>query len=117
MEADEHDAKDETLVQDGVDEGLLVEASSQVEMLAHQKNLCEDEGIDDRESVLLGIQMMLREDEALVDGEQSEDNPKVEEDYKQALELIEGPFFKSALPRNGKDLIRHGGTPSITSRV
>jgi hypothetical protein len=60
---------------------------------------------------------MLREDEALVDREQSEDDPEVEEDCKQALELIEGLFFKSALPRNCKDLIRHGGTPRLPQSV
>jgi hypothetical protein len=82
-------------------------------VLADKKDLCEDEGIDDRESVLLGVQMMLGEDDAFVDGEQSEDNPQIQENYEETPEFIDSSFFELALRRNGKALIHHGRPPGL----
>ena len=63
-------------------------------MLSDEKDLCEDEGVHDCESMLLGIQMKLRHDDALVEGEQSEDDPEIEEDDEKAPELCRGFLFE-----------------------
>jgi hypothetical protein len=93
MEADKHHTKDEALVQNGVNEGAVTEAVSQVEVLTEKKNLCEDECVNDREGVFLGIQMVLRQHDAFVDGEKPEDNPEIEEDYEKAPEFFGGLLF------------------------
>lgn len=67
VKEDEHDGEDQALVEDGVDKGPVREAGSEIEVLAHEKHLGKDPGVDEGEGVLLGIKVVLCEDEALVD--------------------------------------------------
>jgi hypothetical protein len=52
--------------------------------------------------------MMLGQDETLVDGEQPEGDPEVEENDQEALELFEGSLFECVLLWDREALIRHG---------
>ena len=112
---DKNYAEDERLVKDRVDEWFAPESSSEVEMLSDEKDLCEDEGVHDRESMLLSIQMMLRHDDALVDGEQSEDDPEIEKDDEKAPEFYRGFLFEGRL-FGGGGFGCHVRTSSITEQ-
>ncbi|MGA9240987.1 MAG: hypothetical protein WBW03_03290 [Silvibacterium sp.] len=93
VETDEQQGENETLMKDRIDEGLAIEPRSDAKMLSDEQDLGKNKGIHDRKRMLRVIQMTLRQDDAGVNGKQSEDDPKVEEDRKKALELDEGFLF------------------------
>src|SRR5277367_232812 len=100
MEADEQQREDETLMKDRIDERLVVEPRSGAKMLADEQDFGKNEGVHDRKGMLRVIQMMLRQDDAGVDRQQPEDNPKIEEDRKKTLELLGGFFLQGSFLRN-----------------
>ena len=59
MKSDEHHSKEEALVQHRIDERLISEPRSELEMLSDKQNFCKDKCIDDRKGMLAVIQMTL----------------------------------------------------------
>lgn len=57
MESDDHQSKEETLVQDRIDERLVPEPCSEVKVLSEKQNLCEDKRIDKRKGMLPIVQV------------------------------------------------------------
>ena len=51
-----------------------------------------------------------------MDREQPKDNPKVEKDYDEPLELIVGSLLQAALLRDWKAFFRHVRTPLLLLR-
>jgi hypothetical protein len=93
VETNEHHGKNQAFVQDGIDERPMLKPRSQMKMLTDEQDLCKNEGVDNRKGVFLSVQVMLRENQALVDRQQPEDHPKIKEDDKEAPELDGGFFF------------------------
>lgn len=94
VKGDEHQGEDEAFVKDRVDERFMTKARSEAEVFGGEEDLCEDERVDDRKGVLLVVQMMLREDDAFVEREQSEDDPEVKEDDEESLKFFEAFCFR-----------------------
>jgi hypothetical protein len=100
VKRDEHHREEEAFMKDRVDERFVTKPRSQTKMFGSEQNLCEDERVNERKRVLLVIQMMLREDEALVEREQSKHNPEVNENRDESLEFFGGSLFQVDLTRN-----------------
>src|ERR1700722_3996185 len=96
MGDEKKDSQEQSFVEDRIDKGPGAQPASWVEHLEQHHHFGEDEGVDEGEAQHGEIDPVLAHAGALIEHEDAEQNPKIEEKHKKPAELVGGLAIQRA---------------------
>src|ERR1700751_4519956 len=92
----------QSLVEDRVNQRPLAQPAARIEDLKQHHDLGEHKGVDEGEALHGEIDPMLAQDDVLIDDEDAEQNPKVEEQDDEPAEFVDRFGFERPGPMSAR---------------